>query len=231
MKNRFCTVFAAAAALAAAFVSPARSGVIVDTFRTGNTFDTEFAYSVGGTDDLPGLHFAAAAAFTLAAGGTVNDIAVAANASNFSLVIVGDNAGLPANTVLGTVSSGFTVDGYIEFDPSIALSAGTYWLLMMGPETVFDQGWYPNLPPWMLPDYDPNIAYAEYGPFVQSETNGADWPYGGPSVFLPAFRVGVADSTEVPVPEPGTLALAGAGLLGFTALRRRPAPRHPQRKG
>ena len=195
--------FCAAVVLAAAIFAPqARAGVIIDTFGAGNTFETlNGGFSVS-ANDLSAL------GFTLGSSGIIDDVAVAAQAVNFSLFIVGDNGGFPGTTVLGTVSSSFTVDGYIEFDPSIALAAGNYWLVMAGAPDSTGDGWYQNLD---------GLA----GPFRQSESNGANWEWGGDSSWLPAVRIGFTESSAVPVPEPGTLTLSAAGLLGIAVWRRR----------
>jgi len=103
-------------------------------------------------------------------------------------------------TILGTVSGSFSSNGYIEFDPSILLEAGSYWLVMRSE----DQGsWFWN-----------NIGAD--GPFAGSATDGATWF--SKSDTLPAYRVGVTA-----VPEPGTLAIFSAALLALGALRRKAA--------
>ena len=205
MRASFRAAFALAAAIG--FAAPAKAGVIIDTFGPGNTFEgTSGGYSVG-PNDLSALRF------TLGSNAIVDDVAVAAQAVNFLLYIVGDDGGLPGATVLGTVSSGFTIDGYIEFDPAIALTAGDYWLVMAGASDASGDGWYFN------------DSFLEGGPCRQSDSNGADWEFGGPVVSLPAVRIGVSDATQVPIAEPGTLTLAAAGLLGMAATRRRNARR------
>jgi hypothetical protein len=200
MKLGICTAVALAALVCA---SQASAGVIIDTFGPGNTFDSSSGgYTVSGSD-------LSAVGFTLGSSGTIDDVAVAAQAANYSLYIVGDNGGLPGATVLGTVSSSFTINGYIEFDPSIALAAGDYWLVMSGPPNVLD-GWYPNID-------------GLSGPFRQSDSNGADWEFGSEFSWLPAVRIGFTEGSQIPVPEPSTLVLAAAGLLGMAAVRRRRA--------
>lgn len=204
MKN---WLFAALATAAFAFAAPAQAAVVVDTFGSGNTFDNSYLYTVGNT----GIDYAAAAAsFTLAADGIVDDIAVAAQANNFTLVITGDNAGFPGS-VLATISTGFTVDGYIEFNPSVALSAGTYWLLMAAPEDAPFGGWYPS-------------SEFMFSGFRQSSDNGATWEWGGIGMGWPAaYRIGVSEARAVP--EPATLALLGAGIVAAGLMRRRKAAR------
>ena len=166
-----------AAAVAFAFASPAQSGVIVDSFGPGNTYDAESAWLVGKT----GIDYAlVAASFTLPADGIVDDVAVAAIANNFTLVITADDAGFPGS-VLATISTGFTVNGYIEFDPFVALSAGTYWLQMAAPSDAPFGGWYPN-------------DHFFVGDVRQSWDNGETWAFSGLAFTYPALRIGVSDA-------------------------------------
>jgi len=199
MKLGFCTTFAFAAALAVA--APAEAGVVLDTFGPAHAFDN----SSGGYTVSDGN--LSAVRFTLGTSGLVDDVAVAAQAVNFSLFIVGDSSGLPAAGVLGTVSSNFTIDGYIEFDPSIALAAGDYWLVMGGGPTSSGDGWYFS---------------SEFlqGPFRQSDSNGADWLFGGDVISLPAVRIGFTEADLVAVPTPAALPVFAAGLLALIAMRR-----------
>ena len=200
MKLGFSSAFALAAAIVAA--APVQAGVVLDTFGAGHAFDN----SSGGYTVSDGN--LSAVRFTLGTSGIVDDVAVAAQAVKFSLFIVGDSSGFPGASVLGTVSSSFTVDGYIEFDPSIALAAGDYWLVMGGAPDSSGDGWYFN---------------SEFldGPFRQSDSNGADWLFGGDVVFLPAVRIGFTEADLVDVPTPGALPLIATGLLGFAMTRRR----------
>ena len=201
MNNRLFT--ALAAAIAFAFASPAQSGVIIDTFGPGNTFDASYIYTVGKTDID---YVAAAVSFTLAADGIVDDIAVAAQANNFTLVITSDDADFPGG-VLATISTGFTADGYVEFNPSVALAAGTYWLVMAAPSDAPYGGWYPS------------NDFLFHG-FRQSSDNGATWEWGGIGEGLPpAYRIGVSEASAVP--EPGAFALLGTGLVVAGLMRRR----------
>jgi hypothetical protein len=71
-----------------------------------------------------------------------------------------------------------------------------------------------------------NVSTAEFGPFfATSINNGAVWnfpvgfatTYGGTEGLLDVFTWAVATQ----VPEPGTLALLGIGLLGMAVVRRR----------
>lgn len=211
MRNWICACVIVAASILA---SPGRAAVIVDTFGPGNSFDNSeesgvYAIGFNADPDFPET-IVAAAGFTLTADGIVDDVAVAADAHNYSLVIFGDNGGLPDGNVLGTVSSGFTFDGYIEFTPSIALAAGDYWLVMAAPPgtPIALGGWYPS---------DQLLLT---GPFRQSGDAGQTWAFGGAISSLPAFRIG---ATQTMIPEPGTMTLIGAGFLGLVAFRRRPA--------
>jgi hypothetical protein len=202
MKLGFCAAFALAAAIAAA--APVQAGVVLDTFGPGNAFDNSSGGYTVGDGNLSAVRF------TLGTSGIVDDVAVAAQAVNFSLFIVGDSSGLPGAGVLGTLSGNFSIDGYIEFDPSIALAAGNYWLVMGGAPNSSGDGWYFN---------------SEFldGPFVQSDSNGADWLFGG-IASLPAVRVGFTEADLVAVPTPGAFSLFGAGLLGLVAIRRKGQP-------
>jgi hypothetical protein len=201
MRNRFCAILVLIAALACA--APARSGVVVDTFGPGNSHDPGTAWAIGNFlaphpfDSIK----AVAAPFTLLTAGTVDDVAVAAAPNaEYSLIIASDIGGLPG-TMLGTVSGGFSSDGYIDFDPSILLEAGTYWLVMKSEDRG---GWFLN-----------NSGAA--GAFAGSDTDGATW-FISSSTVLPAYRVGVTA-----VSEPGTLAIFSAALLALSVRRRKAA--------
>lgn len=199
MGNRLYALLVVAALLICA--APARSGVLVDTFGPGNSYDAGNGWAVG--NYLAPHPFdavlAVAAPFTLSSAGTIDDVAIATTRNaEYSLVIADDIGGLPG-AVVGTVGGGFSADGYIEFDPSITLAAGTYWLVM----TSDDQGG------WLRNDIGAN------GPFAGSQTGGATWFIASQTV-LPAYRVGAARA----VPEPGTLAIFSAALLAFGVLRR-----------
>jgi len=195
------------------WMTAAQSAVLLDTFNPGNTFDTEIAYTVGNT----GVGTVTTATpFTLSAAAIINHVAVAAMAEKFTLTITGDAAGTPNMAPLATVSSEFTGNGIIEFNPFIALPAGTYWLVMAAGAPEALGGWYLPYEYWDGTD--------QYGPVLQSETDGATWEFGHSEALLPAYRIGVTE--HVDVPEPGTMALIGPLLVSMGLLRRRPAGRH-----
>ena len=184
--------------------APARSGVLVDTFGPGNSYDHGNGWAVGNylAPHPFNAVLAVAAPFTLASAGTIDDVAVATHHNaEYSLVIAADIAGLPG-TILGTVSGGLSADGYIEFDPSITLAAGTYWLVLRSGD---QGGWLEN-------------DIGATGPFAGSATDGATW-FISSRTELPAYRVGAA----ITVPEPGTLAIFSAALVAFGVFRRKAA--------
>jgi hypothetical protein len=184
-------------AAALAFAVPAQAVPIIDTFGPGNSFSGSSGWAVGPIDGRGNLTIGVG--FTLDVPATIDDVAVAAWATGFTLTIMGDAGGLPDDILLATVSDSFSVDGYLEFTPSITLGAGSYFLVMMSPLGVTGS--------WQTNDQGITVPFVHKGSY--------SWISTGPTT-TPALRIGAT-----PVPEPATLALMGAGLLGIAVLRRR----------
>jgi len=193
----------------------ASATVVYDNFGAGDAYNTHSVVSPFPLTSGWGM------AFSPSSSGYFSQLTVAAAYTNptkpdapFSIFLESDNSGVPG-TVLETLNFTTTEHFHGQYvPPLIAAALGTtlldssqtYWLIMGTPSGPV--AWYSN-------------STGATG----TTASGAS-PQGGPwtleqNFLLPAARVEVSGQAPAPVPEPATLALFGAGLLGFGALRRR----------
>ena len=186
----------------------ASADVLYSTLGPLGEYDTSGGYFVDGSSyDNQVI----ASPFSLGAASSIGDAMLAlgnyaGGNSAVNVYIASDNAGVPGSILwslsqVGTISA--FPGGLVEFDCSgCNLSAGNYWLLAYESDANTQQAWM-----YAYLDAAANFAFNQVG-----STSGPWIQYTGTDV---AYRIDSA------TPEPGTLMLLGAGLLGVAGLVRR----------
>jgi len=173
----------------------ANADIAYNNFGAGDTFNSGSNWSVDPSQYL-------AMPFTSAASGSVSLVTVALfSSANYTASLELDNNGLNPGTVLETWNfSGTGAAQALTGDGSASLTSGNSYWLEIDPQTANDSGaWYLN-------------STGASGTFLY--TSGGVWNnFNG---TLSVFRV-----ETTPVPEPISLSVLGAGLIGVAFRRRR----------
>jgi hypothetical protein len=188
------------------------------TLGPNNEFDGMHGY---GLWNIPSYseNFVIADSFSLSVGATVGDAVLAlgnlsGGNSPVNVYIESDNGGLPGS-VLASLSQVGTIPPWTEANGggglvtfnctggSCNLAAGAYWLVANEPVVGPIQVWN-----FAYQDAAGNIAFNSIGSLTG--------PWGSFFQTVDGFRI-----DGPPVPEPGTLAMFGSGIVGLAVMLRR----------
>lgn len=195
--------------------APASAGIIFNDFGPGFSYNCCTGWTASGADSFAG-EWESANLFTAAISGAVDESDVAigwefGGSGGATVSLWTDSGGLPgvqlgawnvtAGESFGNCCGVVTITGI----SGVNLTAGqSYFMLVVAGDATTYNVWNWN-------------NQGATGLQVHSQDGGSTWNVGGSGVTLGAFDL-ISAAT---VPEPATMTLVGAGLLGLMALRRK----------
>lgn len=204
------------AALTSVFVAPANADTLYSNFGPGQTYVGNSWWDVGGVPtkgtEVNAFPFIPGETATV----TGADLALAAvdqtTATPLTVYIESDSGGMPG-TILDTLTqtgdfSAYPTTAVVNFACSgscSTLDAGTtYWIVGQQTDSANDAGWM--------------YSFGDAGTWYYNYAGSATGPWLPYTANISAFDV---TGTMSPVPEMGSMALLGTGLIGLAGVLRR----------